>query len=293
MAHAVSLGERSTSAIAVYSTDTAANSAVQAIHGKCVQHEGVVFINQKVSAVRPSYFTVRGTQTTLYYEQDNTFLQNLATANPSVVWQELIHDLPLEPLSPQHMPSLRKLACDGPLSRSPSPAQPAHNPEPTTPAMAPKARRRTGPRHRRRAMQPHDDGDSIKALHSQDVLSNTVAAHKEQDGQRGQENCIPAGEGNRLCMMGLPWDASHTTLQALCEAYGELHSTHLSSRRGRSRIGFVTMHSREAAERAMQDLNGRQVKVQGHLQFLMVTCITHTTGLHDQGDLGISQAQPW
>lgn len=269
MAHALALGERATSAILAYSTDDAANSAAKHIHGKYVQHEGVVFMKQPLSASRPGFFTVHTSQENVRsLHISNT--QDLATANPSVVLQELINGFPLAPIAPHHQPTLRLLACDGPFSRSPSPASPTPSAQPgpatpTTPA-ARKARRRGGRRHKHRGAQQHDDqhDGSIEAPH-QGAVNGGVPSKQGDDAYSGAtqedyENRVPNQEA-RLCMLGLPGEANHTTLHALFEQYGQLHGTQLINRRGGARIGFVTLHSREAAERAMQDLDGGQVLV--------------------------------
>lgn len=57
MAHAVPLGDTA-SAILAYATEAAADNAVALINGKYVQQDGLVLMNQKLSARRPASFSV-------------------------------------------------------------------------------------------------------------------------------------------------------------------------------------------------------------------------------------------
>ncbi len=59
-AHAVCLNQYTACAILLYDSDAHANNAVEQVHGKYAQIDGVVLMNQKLIACRPVCFTVCG-----------------------------------------------------------------------------------------------------------------------------------------------------------------------------------------------------------------------------------------
>lgn len=211
-----------------------------------------------------------------------------------MVWQELIHGHPLTPVNnhQQYTPTLRLLACDGPISRSPSPATLQQQASPPLPppvqhsdAMGPTSRGRgkgrrnkRNTKHRRAAHGDDSDHGDVKTAQATTLdggvthaqpLANAVNAVKAADKaqqpnqQASQENRAPHDTQGTLYVRGLPDQASNNTLHALFAQYGQLHSAHMHGNHGEPRYGFVTLHSREAAARAMQDLNGRPVLVRG------------------------------
>lgn len=57
-AHAVVCDQYTTCAILLYDSDATANDAVQQVHGKYAQIDGVALMNQKLAACRPVCFSV-------------------------------------------------------------------------------------------------------------------------------------------------------------------------------------------------------------------------------------------
>lgn len=207
--------------------------------------------------------------------------QDLASANPWVVAQELGVFVTTQP----DTPVLRLLACDGPMtSRSPSPAtlMAMEEPAPTIPAV--KRTKRGGKKYRQAAQHAASrdtpngvlDG-GIKALHDSNdggikALHGTGPTKPEPTDVQHQENHAPPD--GTLYVRGLPDQATHSTLHTLFEQYGQLQRAHVVGRHGGLRYGFVLLHSREAAARAMQDVNGRVLLVRLRVRCLTLSCIS-------------------